>query len=260
MPLLSARRQTTTLAPPLPVANTIFASAGLVFRQGQFSILAAAPGVGKTVVATNLCIRTPVPAIYFSADSDEWTVKQRACSILSGVELTEVETRLGDDAWDDHYTDMLRKADHVDWCFQSDIDTDFIVTRLQAYAELRGDYPRLIVVDNLGNTVVDQDNEGSELRATCRELQRIARNTGAHVMALHHVAGAKENGLQPILLGDLLYKIGKIPEQVLGLYWAGGEQYASPTMTAPKYRGGKGGLTIPLGIDYTKATVGGFHA
>lgn len=256
MPLLSASRKATVLAPPLPVSNATFASAGLVFRRNQFSLVAAAPGVGKTLFATNLSVRTQVPSIYFSADSDEWTVKQRACSILTGTPLASVEAQLNDESWEAFYTDKLRSTDHIDWCFQSDIDTDFIVDRLQAYAELRGDYPQIIVVDNLGNTVVDQDNEGSELRATCRELQRIARQTKAHVMGLHHVKGPKENGTQPILLGDLLYNIGKIPEMVLGLYR---DPQTGFTVTVPKNRGGKSGIVLPLGVDYNTAIVGGFR-
>jgi hypothetical protein len=268
MPLLSASRKATVLAPPLPVTNSVFAQHGLVFRRGQLSLVAAAPSVGKTLLAANLSIRTPassaVPGgpprgnLYFSADSDEWTVKQRACSILTGVKLNTVEQQLGEDSWDQFYTDTLRLADHVDWCYQTDIDPEFIVQRIFSYAELRGDFPQLIVVDNLGNTVVDQDNEGSELRAICRELQRLARITGAHVMGLHHVTGPKENGLQPIFLGDLLYKLGKIPEQVLGMNWID-VQRSGLNVTVPKFRGGKGGISFQLPVDYTTATVGGFQ-
>lgn len=256
MPLLSATRKAAVLAPPLPVDNVVFKQAGLAFRRRQFSLVAAAPGVGKTLFATNLAMRTRVSSLYFSADSDEWTVKQRACSILTGTELSKVEQQLGnDEEYERYYTDKLRSTDHVDWCFQSDIELEFVVQRLFAHAELRGEYPELIVVDNLGNSVVDQDNESSELRAACRELQRIARTTGAHVMALHHVKGVKENGDKPIALGDLLYNIGKIPEVVLGLHREGGQVM----LTVPKNRGGRSGTTLPLPINYSTAIVEGFR-
>lgn len=255
MSLLSASRKATVLSPPLPVTNRQFAAAGLTFRRGQFSLAAAAPGVGKSVFATNLSLRTPVPGFYFSADSDEWTVKQRACSILTGQKLNIVEQQLNDESWDSFYADKLRGSDHVDWSFQTDIDPEYIGLRLKAYAEQRGYYPEFIVVDNLGNTVVDQDNEGSELRAACRDLQALARATKAHVMALHHVKGPKENGDKPILLGDLLFNLGKIPEVVLGLHR---DPQDGVILTVPKYRGGKHGQAIPLLLDYTTATVSGF--
>jgi len=257
MPLLSASPKATVLAPPLPVQNSIFASSGLVFRRGQFSLVAAAPGVGKTLLATNLSIRTPVQSIYLSADSDEWTVKQRACSILTGVELTTVEQQLNDKSWEKFYAEKLRSTDHIDWCFQSDIEMDFIVDRILAHIELRGEAPQLVVVDNIGNTVVDQDNESSELRAACRELQRIARSMNCHVMALAHVKGAKENGTIQIELGDLLYNIGKIPELVLGVHrdQAKTTQY----INVAKNRGGRAGMVFEVPISYSTATVGGFQ-
>lgn len=262
MPLLSATRKAAVLAPPLPVRNAVFQQGGIAFRRRQFSLVVAAPGVGKTLVATNMAIRTPVSTLYFSADSDEWTVKQRACSILCGTPLSQVEQQLsGDDEgyWEQYYTDWLRTADHIDWCFQSDIEPEFIVNRLFAYAELRGDFPELIIVDNLGDMVEDQDNEGSELRSACRELKRIARTTGAHVMGLHHVVGPKENGDKPIYLGDLIQKIGKVGEVVLGLYRDGPPGDGMKIrLTVPKQRGGRSGMDLPLPINYSTAIVEGF--
>jgi len=255
MPLLSTARHTVTLSPPLPVQNRLFNANGLSFRRGQFSILAAAVAVGKSVFAENLALFTKAPALFFSADSDEWTVRTRACAILSGAMLDDVEKNLHDEGWETFYADKLRNADHVDFCYRTDIDLEFVVRRLEAYTEMRGDYPHLIVLDNLANTVTDNDNEGAELRAICRDLQRIARETKAHVMALHHVVGPKENGLQPIGVGDLLYKIGKIPELVLGLH-RNGEN--AVTLTVPKSRGSKSGLSLPLSMHYPTATVGGY--
>lgn len=256
MPLLSATRKTTLLAPALPVYNKILAPAGVVFRRGQFSLLAAAPGVGKSVFATNLSIFTPAPVLFFSADSDEWTVRTRACAILSGTDLDNVSKQLDDSQWETYYAGLLAKADHVDWCFQSDIDVEFILRRVEAYAELRGEYPQLIVVDNLGNSVTDPDKEYAELRGICRDLQAVARGLKAHVLALHHVKGAKESGSNPIGLGDLLGNIGKIPEMVLGLNRCGENQV---TLTVPKNRGGRAGIEVHLGLHYPTATVGGYR-
>lgn len=259
MPLLSAQsRKATVLAPPLPIRNSVFSSAGLVLRRRQSTILAAAPGVGKTLLATNIAVHTPVPTLYFSADSDEWTVKQRACSILSGTPLEQVEQQLNQEAWEEYYAGLLRATDHIDWCFESDVPPEFIVDRTFSFWEKFGEFPQLIIVDNMGNTVEDQDNEGSELRAACREFQRIARTTNAHVLATHHVTGTKENGTQPIYLGDLLYKLGKIPEVVLGMHWTRQDR-SQLGLTVPKYRGGKSGLSLQLPVNYSIATIGGFR-
>jgi hypothetical protein len=172
--------------------------------------------------------------------------------------LNAVEQNLNseDEAWDSWFAEHLGQANHVDWCYQSDIDTEFIALRLKAYEEVRGYSPELIVVDNLSNTVADQANEYAELRGTCRELQAIARIEQAHVMALHHVTGNKEDGQQEIGLGDLLGKLGKIPEVVLGL-----NKYGDSALNVhvAKNRGGPTGGSFQLPIDYSRAYVGGFE-
>lgn len=255
MARLSAPRRSSALATPLPVINQILQRNGIYLRRGQSSLLAAAPGVGKTIFANNLAVSTPVESLYFSADSDEWTVKQRICSILTGEQLELVDQQLNDEAWDAWYTQVLARADHIDWCYQSDIEPEFIVRRLDAHCEQWGEYPSLIVVDNLADTYDESGDEWAALRSTQRELKRIARFTNAHVMGLHHVVGSHENGDKPIWLGDLVGKIGKIPEVVLGLYRpaAGGLN-----MTVAKNRGGKANMELQLGVDYARAKMGGF--
>ena len=255
MPLLSHTRKAAQLAPPLPVQNQLFDRADLRLRMGQFSLVAAAPSVGKSLLATNIAIRTKVPTLYFSADSDEFTVHSRACSILSGYPLDQVEASSKEETWEEFFKDRLRRADHIDWCYQTDINTNFIWKRVQANATMRGGYPYLVIVDNLANTTTGSDNEYAELREICRDLQAMARLTGSHIMACHHVKGAKENGFYQIDLGDLLGNIGKIPEQVLGLNF-GGSGFINAHVA--KNRSGKARHSFGLPVDYTTATIGGF--
>lgn len=258
MALLSTVRRGAPLSPALSTNNIVLNRAGVVFRRSQFSMVAAAPTVGKSLFATNLALRTKVPTLFLSADSDAWTVRTRACSILTGIPLNTVEQHLNaeDDSWGDWFSAQLQSVDHVDWCYQSDIDTEFIALRLKAYEEVRGYSPELIIVDNLGNTVADQANEYAELRGTCRELQAIARIEQAHVMALHHVIGNKEDGYQEIGLGDLLGKLGKIPEVVLGLNRSSA---SALNVHVAKNRGGPTGSSMLMDIDYPTATIGGYR-
>ena len=211
--------------------------------------------------ARNLAIFARVPTLYLSADTDEWTVRQGVAATITGYQLEKIEqdiTSEDDDEarmFEKWYAGQLRQADHIDWCFRSDIDVEFIANRVAAYAELRGEYPVLIVVDNLRNVVEDMEAQYSELEGICRELQSLARTTKAHVMALHHVVGDKEDGREQIGMRDLLGKIGKIPEQVLGLSWDSPE---SVLVNIPKNRGGKRGQIHGLGMDYSRQTVSGY--
>ena len=259
MALLSAtNRKAATLAPALPI-NLHPLSRYVKFRQGQMSMIAASPGAGKSVMATNIAVRCNVPVLFFSADSDEYTVRQRVLAILTGQTLEAVESGLKDPQWFEYFGQQILAADHIDWDFTADIDADYITKRLKAYCELREDWPKLIVVDNLGNSVVDMDNEYSELRSMMRELKATAGITQAHVMVLHHVKGFHElenNRATPISTGSLQYNLGKIPEIVLGLNRPTDSEV---NLSVPKNRGGKSDLQLPLLLDYSRSTIEGFE-
>lgn len=261
MPLLSTSQRTTTLAPALPIDNRVFEQLRLYLRQGQFTILAAAPSVGKSIFARNLVIKTKIPSLFLSADSDEYTVKTSVLGALLQDDLATVEKNLHTEAtfWEDWYNEQLRQADHVDWSFNSDISIDWIVEKMEAYAEIYGDYPKLLVIDNLGDMVTEDGGDiYIELRRICRELRTIARSTHCHILALHHLTGEYEDGLKPVTLKALEGKVGKVPQNVLGLNWRDQSQQ-SVWMTVPKARGTKRGMTVAVDLDYSKALVRDFR-
>lgn len=259
MSLLSSSTSTTILSPALPVRNSVFQRIRLFLREGQFTLLGAAPSVGKSVFARNLVVKTPVPSLFFSADSDEYTVRIGIAACLTQEELVKVEDQLKDEAWDDYYTSIFKQADHVEWSFASDIGLDFIVDRTEAYAEMYGDYPKLMVIDNLGDMLTEDGGDiYIELRRICRELRAIARKTHCHIFALTHLTGEYEDGYKEVTLKAFEGKVGKVPENVLGLNWdkfKPGQVY----MTVPKARLTKRGMTVPIQMDYTRGLVRDFQ-
>jgi hypothetical protein len=119
VPLLSTARSTTQPAQPLPITNKHLLAHGITLRQNQFSLsrrrlASVSPWWRPT------CIKTPCPSVYFSADSDEWTVKTRAASILTGYPLEQIDSWLTQGGKSEQsILAQLAKADHVDWCFRS---------------------------------------------------------------------------------------------------------------------------------------------
>lgn len=262
MALLSAERRSVELAAPLQIRNTAFDQYRVVLRRGQLTLLCSAPSVGKSLLARNVAAKSgEVRTLYFSADSDEYTVRTSVLGSLTGQLLEEVEYHLANDPggkWREYYLGILRRADSVEWVFSPNINLDYIILKLQAYAEIYGDYPDLTVIDNVGDMVTEEDEEYAELRRIVRELRRIGRRHETHILGLVHAKGPYENGMKPIDLGALLGNLGKVPENVFGLHWTdySGQHVA---MTLPKLRGGKRGATIPLDIDYATGSVGGFY-
>lgn len=261
MSLLSAQRRSVVLAPPLGIRNRVFDEHRLVLRRGQFTLLCSAPSVGKSLLARNLAAKSPIRSLYFSADSDEYTVRTSVLGALSGQKLEAIEQHLAADdngAWADYYAGILRQADQVEWVFSPNINLDFIDLKLRAYAETYGDFPELTVVDNVGDMITESDEEYAELRSICRELKRMGRFVDTHILGLAHLKGAWEDGTKPVTLGALLGNIGKLPENVLGLHWADQSQQRVD-MTVPKARGARRGKTIPLHFDYETGGVNDFY-
>ena len=252
MTRLSNQTRVADLSPRLPQPFRTLESAGICLREGQMSLVIAAPGVGKTLFAHNYAVRSRCPSLYFSADSDQFTVYLRTAAILSGTELNVVEQQLQNEQWAAYYRQLVGGADHIEWVFDPHITVRSVVNHTKAYREKVGEDPALIVVDNLSNAVEDMSDQYTEMQALCRDFHRGARDTRAHLMVLTHVTGNYEDGDKAIPLSGALGKVGKYPEQVFSLHRADEQTLG---FTVPKNRGGKSHGSTYLLVDYERATI-----
>lgn len=255
---LSTTRAGSEAAPALPQPYPALRQAGVVFRRGQQSLIVAAPGVGKSVLLTNLAVRMKVPTLFLSADSNEDTVLQRVVAILTNTDVGQVERNLSDPGWRDYYNAaVVADQRHIDWQFDTDITVGAITKRVSAYTEIRGKSPQLVVVDNLRDAV---ESSGSERSYAGFEevqdgLKKLARATRAHFVSLHHATGEYENGDKMIPLGGVEGKLSKIPEQVFTLWRTGPGEIG---VHAPKNRSGEPRATASLQVDLARQTVYGY--
>lgn len=188
------------------------------FRRGQFHLLAAAPGVGKSLVALTLAVDCKQPTFYFSADSDAFTMYLRTGAKETGWTTEEVEGQV--EKGNTQYLDikLSQATRHVRFSFDTSPDFDTMERELLAYVVTYGDWPALIVVDNLSNLETEAGDGLAALERGCDYLHALARKTGAAVVALHHVVGEYEDGSTPVPLSGLKGKISKTPEMVLTLF------------------------------------------
>ena len=105
----------------------------------------------------------------------------------TGMAQDAVETRLNQDM--DFAAGAFDHVRFIRWCFDSAPTLADIDTEVEAYNEVWGAYPQLIVIDNLVD-VSDGDDEWGGIRRTQKELKFLARDTGAAVLVLHHVTEA----------------------------------------------------------------------
>ncbi|MFD4608295.1 AAA family ATPase [Streptomyces sp. NPDC058440] len=191
------------------------------FRRGEFSLIAAGPGTGKSLFALNLALYGNIPVMYYSADSNAATQLTRATAILTGDNVRDVKRKLLADDFGE-YTAYLAKRWWLRFNYEARPTLATIETDLRAYFEVFGMFPHLIVVDNItnvdGGAVGDAESFTFGLEAMCEYMSEMARYTGAHVLALHHVTGEFSDGLAPIPLSGVKGKIGRVPNVILTIH------------------------------------------
>lgn len=170
----------------LPMPFKSLEQMGASLRRSEVSMLAGTPGSGKSSLALSLAIKAQVPALYVAADTSEWTMRVRTLAALSGKDQAICEKALLDEPDESWFSG----ANHIAWSFDSSPSIEQIRLELDAYDEVHGTVPHLIVVDNLIDVAQNAGDEWAALRATMKDLKVLARDTRASVLVLHHVSEA----------------------------------------------------------------------
>lgn len=206
---------------------------GAKLRRGQLVLIAGAPGGGKSAITSFLTYKMAygefeeqgVPTLYFSADTDKHTLGTRIAASISRFTVEQAEELLvsgHQGIWD-----MLESnTGHIWFSWDRGPTLEDIDEEVQAYATVVGDWPHVIVIDNLKNIWVDAPSEGGEHIRYDRVLDflhELAGQTGACIIVLHHVTGYWENGNEPIPLSGILGKVTKPFRLILTLHkaWEG---------------------------------------
>jgi hypothetical protein len=206
---------------PIPSPFKGLAAHEVEFRRGELSLVAAGPGTGKSVFAINLALFGNMPVMYFSADSNAATQLTRATAIVTGENVREIKRKLLRDEFGEYFA-FLQKRWWTRFSYDARPAPRDIERDLAAYFEVFGTMPHLIVVDNItnvdGGAAGDAESFTFGLEAMCEYLADMARQTKAHVLALHHVVGEYSDGINPIPLSGVKGKIGRVPSVILTIH------------------------------------------
>jgi predicted ATP-dependent serine protease len=187
---------------------------GFEMRRGELSLWAAGPGVGKSLVAMKIALFSGVPTLYISADTNRTEQTERAALCMG---------------WDGRSTDGFIEAlalipENVRFSFESSPSIKDCVAECEAYAVVFGEFPQLIVVDTLGKIWTESSDEHVRNKEATESCQDLARETDAHVMALHHLTKGHDKGDAPAGLDALMSGVSKIPEQVVTMWRDGADR------------------------------------
>lgn len=226
---------------------------GFVPRRGQLLMIAGQPGAGKSAFALWLAQRMNARTLYFSADMDAHTAVTRLAALLTGFTVEEVSTALSGPGFG-YFEDALQDS-NIQFCFDSGPTLDDIADEIKAYVELWDAYPEVIVIDNAMNVEAEMGEEHAGLRFVFKETHRMARETGAGIIVLHHTR-EEASPFLPQQRASIQGKVAQLPERILTVAL---DTSQNKFLFAPvKNRGGKqdatGGTTFPLNAIPERAT------
>lgn len=180
-----AVRAGNKIAATLPTVYTSLAARQINLRRGEVSLVAGQPGAGKSTLALHWAWKAKVPCLYFSADTHEHTMALRLASMITDVDQSQLEPMMEDSQW---AADVLAQAKHIRWCFESAPSLADIELEMEAFNELYGEPPQLVVVDNLLDCTHSDGDEWASMRSLLRELKWQARHSSSAFLCLHHTS------------------------------------------------------------------------
>lgn len=197
---------------PLPDPYRSLAAAGIRFRRGCLHMVAGLTGSMKTMWMLDTVKRMGVRSLYLSNDSNEVTVAERLLASAVNRPTSQVAQDLsGDPAW---AASILAQHDNIRWSFDPGPTLDDIDLEMEAFAEVYGDYPDLLVVDVLKNISYYEDSDHGAYGRVLQFLHTLARSTNTAVVVVHHCTEASNANPCPSRR-DILQKQNELPVLIL---------------------------------------------
>jgi hypothetical protein len=140
--------------------------------------------------------------------------------MLSGDTTGQVEDAVREGHGNlDVYSDLVAAtSEQIRWDFRENPAIADIVESTEAYAHQFGEYPHLLILDNLGDVYSDNENESQGLKHNLSVMKQLAGESNAAVLVLHHLTGEYESGDIPPPLSALTGKVSKPAALVVTLY------------------------------------------
>lgn len=171
--------------PKIPAFRDLY-EYGCEPRQGSVIMIVGRSGSQKSGLALYWVEEMGLPTLYLSADMSPFTASARLASVKTGRTTQEVEAMMETPNGRQHIQDALAGS-KVAFSFDAPITFEGLERELAAYVELRDEFPRVIVVDNLMD-IEGADSEYSEQMRAMQDLTSLSRDTGATVLILHHAS------------------------------------------------------------------------
>lgn len=200
-------------AEPLPMPFASWADKGIRFRRSSVSMIAGLPASYKTMLTLNLLVGMKVPTLAFNTDSSLETVRARLLAIASGRPTEETESWAFSQP--QKAAELLSAYDFLKFDFKPNPELNDIWFETYAYAEVHGRWPEQIAIDIISDVSHETGDEWATLRELMRQSKVLARDTGAHVLLVHHASDSPSTKRPCPRRSDIHGKVAAIPELIV---------------------------------------------
>lgn len=213
--LANAARRKQDTGNFLPPVFTPLENAGIKLREGTVTIVAGVPGAMKTGLTLYWVGRLNLPTLYFSCDSEPFEMVERAAAMMTGDTMQQVRAN------PEKYAPLLENL-NIRLNYEDAPTYDDLVLEVAAYAETFGEFPKVIVIDNLMNLTGDNENEWGAHRDHAKVIHKLTRITKAKVFVLAHMGEDKvDPSANPQPRTKLQGKVSQLPKVILSLAFDG---------------------------------------
>ena len=190
---------------------------GVVFRRGQLVMVTGRPKAGKSNFVQWLVAQWRDHRVLYNCwDMPAMTAVSRQAAVATGHKVHDILHAFdSDDPAAGFYESELEDG-NVEFCFDLTPSLPDIQSEVDAWVEKYDEYPAVIVCDNLLN--IDGAEEDHKVQKfILRELQKLARETGALVFVLHHAKEGTKDTAKPPTARDTDGMVNQIPDLVMSL-------------------------------------------
>ncbi len=222
-------------------------------RTKELVVVAGAPGGGKSTVAVNLAMATDFPLLYLAQDTPA-SVLARMAAIAVEADTRDMFKAISDGADRIVIADELKDVRPTLVFERGAMTLEDVQERVDALYEWLGEYPSMIIIDNLIDMRVAGTTHGEMAFYTTAlpYLKQMANEQNLAVVVLHHVT--KGGGDDPhgrgntgLALGDLLFAGEREARHVWGVYNNGLDTiYMQVLKQQDGPADADGGMEIPL--------------
>lgn len=194
-------------------------------RTKELVMMAGAPGGGKSTVAVNMAMQMEVPMLYLAQDSPA-SVLSRMTALATSQETRKTFRAIADGSQRTVIAEEMADVRPTLVFERGAMLLEGIKERVEALQEWLGEFPSVVVVDNLIDMIIPGQTHGDNSFYTTAlpYLKQMANEYNLTVLALHHVTrgGGRDNphgrGRAGIALNDLLFAGEREARHVWGVF------------------------------------------